>query len=313
MRILMLFVDGMGIGVNDSTVNPFVRANLPALRSLLNGEIPSLENQWCQNDIASLIPLDPNLGVDGLPQSGTGQTALFTGVNAPHLIGKHFGPYPYSTLRPVIREKNLFRQMKDLDRSVYFANAYPQRFFDYFKDKQTRLTVTTLSCNYCDMPLHEASDLEKGIAISADITNSAWPKMGYPHIPEIAPSEAGRRLARLSGEFDFVLFEYWKTDKAGHSENMHDAVESLELFDGMLGGILNSLNMDETLLLITSDHGNIEDMSTKVHTRNSVPAILAGHHHKEAAGMLRKHPDLTGVTPLLTTFIGALEKGTVIN
>jgi hypothetical protein len=295
----MFFLDGVGIGVGDPVVNPFFRAKLPSLRSLFAGELPTLDKQFLQDGSATLIPLDPNLGIEGLPQSGTGQTALFTGVNASQRIGKHFGPYPYSSLRPIIQEKNIFRQLKEADKSVYFANAYPQKFFDYFKDKQTRLTVTTLSCSYCDMPLHRADELEKGRAISADITNAGWPRMGYSHLLPIKPAEAGRRLARLSTEYDFVLFEYWKTDKAGHSEKMNDAVEALELFDGMLGGILETLDTAETLLLITSDHGNVEDMSTKVHTRNPVPAILFGHRHNEITERLNQQPDLTNVAPTL--------------
>ena len=303
MRVLMLFLDGVGIGTADPKTNPFFAATLPSLRSLFSGEIPTVENPILQSQRATLLPLDANMGVDGLPQSGTGQTALFTGLNASKIIGKHFGPYPYSSLRPLIREKNIFRQLKDSGKSVYFANAYPQKFFDYFKDRQTRLTVTTLSCGSCDMPLHQAPDLAEGNALSADITNAGWPKMGYPDILPIEPAEAGRRLVRLSSDHDFVLFEYWNTDKAGHSEDMAAAVKSIELFDAMLGGILDSIDTTEALVFITSDHGNMEDMSTKVHTRNPVPAILVGHRHAEVAHALLQQPDLTNVTPTLVKFI----------
>lgn len=311
MRILMLFLDGVGIGVDDPDVNPFFQARLPALRSVFDGQLPHLRKPFLQSSRATVLPLDSNLGVEGLPQSGTGQTALFTGVNASRLIGKHFGPYPYSTLRPVIEEKNIFRRLKDADKRVYFANAYPQRFFDYFKDRMNRLTVTTLSCSYCEMPLLKADALEAGKAISADITNAGWPRMGYPQIPLIAPAEAGRRLARLSEENDFVLFEYWRTDKAGHSQSMKDAVDTLEVFDGMLQGILDAVDITETLVLITSDHGNIEDMSTKVHTRNPVPAFLIGGGHREATRALLETPDLTHVTPCLMRWCTAVPRGVV--
>lgn len=298
MKVLMLFLDGVGIGRDDPEVNPFLRANLPALRSLLDGKMPTLDWPHVANGIASLVPLDATLQVEGLPQSGTGQTALFTGINAARMIGKHFGPYPYSTLRPLIAEKNIFRRLLDSNRRVYFANAYPQKFFDYFRERQTRLTVTTLSCQYAALPLHTFEDLRSGRAVSADITNAAWPRMGYEIAP-IAPEEAGRRLVRLTREFDFVLFEYWRTDKAGHSLDMNEAVQTLELFDGLLAGVLASFPTEDTLLLITSDHGNIEDVSTKVHTRNPVPALLYGRNHRLAAEAFEKAPDLTVVTPTL--------------
>lgn len=302
MKVLMLFLDGVGLGTPDSSVNPFFAVRLPAFESLCGGMIPSLDNPSLGNTDATLVPLDANLGVDGLPQSGTGQTALFTGENSARLIGKHFGPYPYSTLRPVIAEKNIFTQLLDQSLRVCFANAYPQKFFDYFDSRQTRLTVTTLSCHYARIPLRRFEELRAGVGISADITNAGWPRMGYDISP-IPPAEAGRRLVRLTREFDFVLFEYWRTDKAGHSESMDEAIDALVPLDGMLEGILDSLDTRDTLLLITSDHGNIEDIATKVHTRNPVPAILYGAGHESAAESLRSKPDLTVVTPTIKRYL----------
>lgn len=302
MKVMMLFLDGVGIGEDDAERNPFLRAHLPALRSLFNDNIPTRQVPALNNGKATLVALDATLGVDGLPQSGTGQTALFTGVNAARMIGKHFGPYPYSTLRPLIAERNMFRQLQRRGHSVYFANAYPRQFFDYFSNWQTRLTVTTLSCSYANMPLHTFEDLQHGRALSADITNAGWSRLGYD-IPSISPEEAGKRLVRLSREHDFVLFEYWRTDKAGHAQSMSEAVATLELFDRMLLGVFETLPVDDTLLLITSDHGNIEDLSVKVHTRNPVPAILYGRDHRKAAEYLARTGDLTAVTPMVTRVV----------
>lgn len=297
----MMFLDGVGIGRHDPAINPFFAARLPALRSMFDGQIPSLRRRQLTNTRASLLPLDATLGVKGLPQSGTGQTALFTGLNGPKHAGKHFGPHPYSTLRPIIEERNIFRQVLHTGRDVCFANAFPRRFFDYVNQKRSRLTVTTMSCLMSGVPLLGADDLEQARGISADITNAGWPALGYPSMKTIEPSEAGRRLVRLTEEYDFVLFEYWKTDHAGHSMNMNEAVEVLECFDAMLGGVLDSVDVNTTLIFITSDHGNIEDMTIKTHTRNPVPAIMYGHGQSAVASALLSHrrPDLTHVTPTL--------------
>jgi len=303
----MLFLDGVGIGKTDSAINPFFAAHLPVLRSLLQDELPSLHNHTLLGAKASVIPLDANLRVPGLPQSGTGQTALFAGVNGAKIIGKHFGPYPYSSLKPIIEGRNIFRQLRDANRRPYFANAFPQRFFDYIAHRGARITVTTLSCMMSGVRLLDARDLADGKGISADITNDGWPAMGYSGMRPIEPQEAGRRLARFTREYDFVLFEYWKTDHAGHSEQMHEAITVLERFDAMLLGVLEELDTRDTVLLITSDHGNIEDMSTKSHTRNPVPALLYGYSQDEITDRLRfSSPtggDLTHVTPLLMEYL----------
>jgi 2,3-bisphosphoglycerate-independent phosphoglycerate mutase len=305
----MLFLDGVGLGLPDAATNPFFAARLPALSSLCGGQLPSLREPRWTHKAVTLLPLDANLGVDGLPQSGTGQTALFTGVNASKLIGKHFGPHPYSTLRPVIQERNVFKQLLMAGRRPYFANAFPQRFFDYVNKHRARLTVTSLSCTMSGIPLLKAVDLKEGRGVSADITSAGWRELGYPDMPTIHPAEAGRRLVELTSEHDFVLFEYWKTDYAGHSENFAEAIEVLERLDGMLAGIIEAMDIRSTLLLMTSDHGNIEDMSTKTHTRNPVPAILYGRHHDVLAARLHaassNGADLTHITPLLMECITA--------
>ena len=302
MHVLMLFLDGVGIGKRDSAKNPFVAAQLPTLRWLLGGPLTSLRRRRFSNRHASLVPLDATLGVDGLPQSGTGQTALFTGVNAAKIVGRHFGPYPYSTLRPVIKGQNIFRQVLEAGLDPYFANAFPQRFFEYFDGHPTRVTVTTMSYVMAGLPLLKANDLQAGRGVSADITNIGWAELGYPHLGLIEPAEAGRRLAHLAAEYDFVLYEYWKTDEAGHSLNMQLAVDVLEVCDAMLAGVIEHLDLRKALMILVSDHGNIEDMSIKVHTRHPVPALVYGRGHEKTAERLRSsaHPSwgtLMSVTP----------------
>lgn len=303
MHVLMLFVDGLGMGERDSTANPLCVAHLPALRSMLGGDLPLHDRSHCESKHTVLLPLDATLGVDGLPQSGTGQTALFTGVNGARLIGKHFGPYPYSTLRPIIVERNIIRRLLDRGKSVVFANAFPQRFFDYIMKHPSRRTVTTLSCQSAGIGLMGDRELEAGVAVSADITSEAWEKLGYPGITPVNPETAGERLAYLAARNDFVLFEYWLTDRAGHAQDMSGAVTVLERFDRMLAGLLSAVDLTNTLLVITSDHGNVEDLSTKSHTRNAVPCILHGNQAPLLASAIGS--DLTSITPfLLQTLTG---------
>ncbi|MBI3975273.1 MAG: metalloenzyme, partial [Armatimonadetes bacterium] len=92
MAVLLLFLDGVGLGEEDPQHNPWVRAPTPALRALLGRPLAGQER--IERDGVLLIPTDATLGVPGLPQSATGQTALLTGLNAPALIGRHVTAYP---------------------------------------------------------------------------------------------------------------------------------------------------------------------------------------------------------------------------
>ena len=309
MAVLTLFLDGVGIGTPDPAVNPLAAARMPELRALLDGAVPTAAHPAPAGSRTVVVPLDATLGVDGLPQSGTGQTAIFTGENGARLIGKHFGPWPYSTLRPVIGEKNVLRTLLRHGCSVRFANVFPQRFFDHLERRPTRATVTVLSATSSGVPLLRAEALEAGEGISADITAEAWPGMGYAGVRPVTPREAGRRLAGLLRTHDFVLFEYWKTDHAGHSGDFAEAVDALGRFDGLLGGVVEGMDPDRDLVLLCSDHGNVEDMSVKTHTRNPVPLLLHGRRAAEAAAFLGNgaagQADLTRVTPLILHLLGA--------
>ena len=76
--------------------------------------------------------------------------------------------------------------------------------------------------------------------------------------------------------FDFTLFEYWLTDYAGHEQDMQAACDLLVTFDQVLGGLLDAWDDNSGLILVTSDHGNLEDLATHRHTSNPVPALLVG-------------------------------------
>ncbi len=295
-RVLLLFVDGIGIGRNDPVVNPFFADSYATLRTWCGGEMIHLGDMARRNDMYSVVPIDATLGVEGLPQSGTGQTALYTGINAPLLIGKHFGPYVYSTLRPLLAKENIFRRVQAMGRKISFANAYPTQYFEYLQHHPSRTTATALAWQSTGIPFNDANALAAGTAVSADITNERWGRLGYPQMPVISPEEAGRRLARLSAVHDLVVYEFYYTDHAGHAQNMAEGIGHLRHLDAMLGGLLSACDADSTTIVMTSDHGNLEDLSSKSHTRNPVPLFTAGRRHEEIADSIT---DLTHITPAI--------------
>ncbi len=293
-RVLFLFVDGIGIGSADPAVNPFFAAEYPTLTSLCGGRMLSLGDAERRHDAIAVTAIDANLGVEGLPQSGTGQTALYTGLNAPAEIGKHFGPYVYSDLRPLLSASNVFRRVQEMGKKPMFANAFPEQYFRYLERYPARTTATALAWMSTGVPFNDHWALREGRAVSADITNERWDHLGYPEVPVITPARAGEVLAAMSRETDFLLYEFYHTDQAGHRQNPGEARRVLERLDGLLAGICGALDFSETTLVVTSDHGNLEDLTTKSHTRNPVPLIAAGRAAEEFVAGIKA---ITGVTP----------------
>ncbi len=276
----MIFIDGVGIGKEDYEYNPFFKYGFKSFSELF-GDVPSLKNTLLKNKSRFLFPADATLGVEGLPQSGTGQTSIFCGINAAELIGKHFGPYPYSTLIPVIKEKNIFKHFLKKKQKAFFANAYPKVFFDYINSGKQRLSVTSLSCRLSEMRLNKSVDVRTGNALTAEITNERWNlKLGY-NLPVIKPETAARRLLKIASKNKFTLFEYFLTDHIGHGRYDGETESTMRTLDAFLFTILSEMDYENLSLIICSDHGNFEDLSVKTHTLNPALTITAGKYSEQ--------------------------------
>lgn len=294
----MIFIDGIGIGNNDPEKNPFIKYGFKTFENIF-GSIPHKLNSTITNNPFYLFPVDPLMGVDGLPQSGTGQASIFCGINAPKFVGKHFGPFPYSTTIPVIDEQNILKHYKKNGYKTFFANAYPQVFFDYINSGKQRLSVTSLSAKLSGIRLNTITDVRKGRALTAEITNSRWNKKLKYNLKTISPKTAARRLLRLATENDFTLYEFFLTDHLGHGRIQDEFDEIYNNLDEFLNTILTEMDLMNITLVICSDHGNIEDLSVKTHTMNSALTITAG---KFAKPLFENIVDLSNIKPAIIKF-----------
>jgi len=303
-------MDGIGLGSDDPAINPFAKVEMPNLQSLLMGNklvLDSLPDSTygskIESDRGMLIALDAGLGVGGMPQSATGQAVLLTGENIPAKIGQHYGPKPNKEVAAYLRNGNIFSTLASLGYKSGLINAYPQGYFDSIQSGRRLYSAVPLAVTSAGIPLKTQADLIAGRALSADFTAKGWrERLNLPETPVLTPEEAGERLALLAGDYDLAFFEYWLSDYAGHSQDMQAAGNLLITFDQVLGGLLKRWDDQQGLILITSDHGNMEDLSTRRHTNNPVPALLVGEQALRvefSCGLT----DLTGITPAILRII----------
>jgi hypothetical protein len=297
MRVLFIFLDGIGLGEKNPETNPFARARMPNLNRLLGGG--SFLKEWApfHGEYASLLAVDPAVGVNGLPQSATGQAILLTGINIPAELGYHYGPKPNPEVAAYLREATLFSRFVKEGKRATLLNAYPPRYFDGIDSGKRLYSSIPLSVINAGLPLFRHDDLYAGRALSADFTGEGWRTMlGFRDAPVMDAPHAGRKLAALSQNYDFALFEYWASDYAGHKQQMDTAIHLMETFDGVLGGLVEA--WDDGLILVTSDHGNMENLSTRKHTAAHVPALVIGD--KRARGEFTQDlRNLTDVAPAI--------------
>ncbi len=272
MAVIFIFIDGMGLG-NQSEENPFFTQTYESFEILSGGNFFKDAESINKSDHL-FKPIDANLEVDGLPQSGTGQTTLFTGENASKLIGKHFGPYPHSGIKHLLREESVFHDVLDAGKKPYFMNAYPPIFFE-IAEKRNRWSCTTLMTQSAGVRLNSTDEVLNEEALTAEIVQNAWRERLSIDIPKITAKDAAQRLLNVVPDYDLLLYEYYLTDKAGHNKSHDDAERVLKPLDEFLHHILRN-KRSEDVLVITSDHGNLEDLSVKTHTRYDVPLMVYG-------------------------------------
>jgi hypothetical protein len=302
MKILFIFLDGVGLGADDPLINPFARAEMPNLQELLGGQKLLASTAPFTGERASLYALDASLGVAGLPQSATGQAVLLTGRNVPAEIGYHYGPKPDRATAAHLQDGGLFGKLTRAGKRAALVNAYPPGYFQGIDSGKRIYSSIPLAVTRAGLSLFTTADLLAGRAISADFTAEAWSeRLKIPDIPTLTLPEAGARLAALSNRLDFAFFEYWLSDYAGHGQDMDKAQTLLTNFDAVLGGLLAAWE-GENLILITSDHGNLEDLSTRRHTANPVPLLLVGN--ASARNISVNVTDLTSVFPAILSAIG---------
>ena len=292
-NILFIFVDGLGIGKNDESANPCTRSK-KYFRLFDDAEYPiKVEN----SGIA--LALDATLDLPGLPQSATGQTALLTGVNASQLLGRHLNGLPNAKLRDVIREKSIFKWFAEKDLQAAFLNAFRPPFFDHDPNDIIKfLSVTTVANLAAGLEFFGLDDLKAGRCVYQDITSEAIREKGFD-APLVTPEKAGKIIGRRSQDYHFSLFEYFQTDKAGHSQNMEKATTIITILETFFESVLQTVNLHNTLVLLTSDHGNIENISFRGHTRNPAMTLLFGSGAETAAAKMHSILD---VYPTLVSF-----------
>ncbi len=307
-RLIFLFLDGVGVG-EPSARNPFYAAKAEFLPFFTGN--PGLPGG------TPVKPIDPVLGVEGIPQSATGQTSLFTGENVPEMLNQHKDSYPNRWMRKLLREKNLLTDLKNRGIDAVYINAYPvySRLFteghiriepdgelhfsgEFPAEFKRRISVTTCMLIAAQQQPFNEKDILEEKALFQDFSNRWLIQKGL-HLPEFSPEQAAEILYHASRRYDFILYEYFLTDLYAHRGSAEEQMKLINELNRLLGKLVSLMDPREDTLLLTSDHGNLEDSSVRTHTRNPVPLIVWGHE----ADRLREGIDrITDVTPALVSF-----------
>ncbi len=304
MAVLFVFVDGVGAGTRDPAVNPLAR-------------VPFLLSRFADGTGTDLprggrsVLADACLGVPGRPQSATGQSTLLTGENAPRALGRHLLGFPNAELRAWLRPRSIFRALAAEGVSAAFANAFPVAHLRHLGlpaegeaewdlaavrpalRRRSRASASTVAFAAGGERFLTWADARAGRALTPDIIGARANRFGAG-IPGRTPEGAAEILANLADRQGLTFFEFFESDEAGHAQSMEHALEALGRLDRFLRALVDRV-VPRHSLVVASDHGNVEDLSTRNHTLAPVPVLAFG----PAADRVAAVRDLTHVAPLL--------------
>ena len=290
--LLLIFIDGLGIGTRGAHNPLSLLGDAARPLAVFEGEEPELPHGGV------LVRTDACLGVGGRPQSASGQTTILTGVNVPARLGYHKQGFPNEDMRAILREHPIFLQLARAGVApVTFANAYTPNFF---AQRPRWVSATTVAVESAGLGFHTVDDLRDGRAVYHDFTNALLIAAGEDVAPR-TPEEAAAVLARVAAAHRFTLYEYFLTDRAGHEQDMEGALTILSGLARLVRGVVERVDLARTTVILTSDHGNVEDLSSRNHTLNFVPKLAWGAGRGHVARRVRTLADITpAIVELLT-------------
>lgn len=222
--------------------------------------------------------LDARLGVPGLPQSGTGQACWLTGLDAVRVMGEHFGPHPGPTLQRLLRKEGLPGRLVQAGARVALANHYPPAYFAAQTTergtRRPRMGCFPFSFLAAGLPLNPPAVPPVPATLGLGYAEP-WP--AQTSAGEIA--RLGEALAGAAREHDLIVCDLWFGDQLGHRgrtpvppDVLRAGQAYLERVDALLTGLLDA----GASVVLSSDHGNLEDLRVKGHTLARVPFAGVG-------------------------------------
>lgn len=215
--------------------------------------------------------------------------------------------------------------MTDSHPALALPVAFPKKLPDHtFGELIAKAGLRQLRCTNGAKPMHAGSyfsggrhelfEGEERRLVSVSVQMELDPPEQCPGMNALLLGEEAISAIQ-SGDYDFILLSFGNADGLAHTGNLEATVQALEAMDVELGRIADCVRDAGGALIVTSSHGNCEQMLDEkggvhpAHTSNKVPFLYVNEHDKDIA--LRAEATLLDVAPTMLEILG-LEKPDVM-
>ena len=122
------------------------------------------------------------------------------------------------------------------------------------------------------------------ISFEVDRKDDAEP--GLPEIARFALARLQATQKARGGKGYYLMIEGGRIDHAHHASNPYRALKEAQMFSATVGEVLNSVNLDETLVLVTADHSHVLTMAGYPERGNDILGYIKPAREGESSGAL---------------------------
>ncbi len=141
----------------------------------------------------------------------------------------------------------------------------------------------------------------------------------YDEIPQMRTKEIAKKIISFlnNNKYDVIIVNFANSDMVGHTGNLQASIKAVEFIDEAVGQILKVVLKSNGVMMITADHGNVEEMVDletgeidTAHSKNPVPFILAGKNFINAK-LIKSGGSLCNIAPTILDVLD-IEKPTAM-
>ena len=277
-------------GARTPSANPLARARAPPRRASPTGPA-----RRCPRAAARCSPTRASASPAARSRR-PGQTTILTGENAPAHVGRHLWGSRTRRCASSSAARSLFRALAAAGRSRRLRERVPGRV-----PARARARRGGRAGVRARPPPRRAPRPRRSRSPRAAFRFRTWADAARGRGAHARPHRRARAraygadaaaarareaaaevlLGARGGSRTSRSFEFFETDEAGHARSMDGALDALCRLDAFLRALVAGLRPGDALV-VASDHGNVEDLSIRNHTRAPVPVLGFGRAAERA-------------------------------
>jgi hypothetical protein len=177
---------------------------------------------------------------------------------------------------------------------VRLKGAEKYGFPELFTLGEINQNIFVFAARQAGMSLRTWDDVRRGDALTGTMTHELegrfnWDALGLPALPLRTPEQAADILVALARRHDFTFYKYQMPDLVSHTGQVEAVRSVLAVIESFLETVLNGIDNAETAVIVTSDHGHLEQVSyAHGHPKSRVPTWYFGPDAEVQANRMRR-------------------------